>query len=505
MCPGLLETRWYAQRGIPAYAYGPGDLEVAHQADEHVEIPRLLRAVEIYARTARRSSGAEESESPRRVSGEPAGSLTRGGVIVERGSSATLTRTAACNASVVKPRLTAICIGCYIVWLSKISPYSSSVAWRNSRSCCARRPTAAAASARCWCWPGCDADGPQRVTELAAAERVAQPTMTGLIGRLEADGLVRKTADPADARAVRVELTDAGRDQLAAVRAERAEALAGPARSSRRRRPRGARRRPPRPRPIDRHMTHRFLDQPRSVWAVAFACVVAFMGIGLVDPILPVLAHDLDATPSQVSLLFTSYFAMTGLSMLVTGWFASRIGPRRTLLVGLALVVVFSALAGLSDTVFQIAGFRLGWGLGNALFIATALSVIVGAATGGLTSAIILYEAALGLGIASGPLLGGLLGDVSWRGPFFGTAVLMAIGFILIATLLGPVAKPVHRVSILDPLRALSPRRPALDGDRGRALQLRLLHDPRLHAAAAGDDGAPARARSTSAGACWWR
>jgi acetylornithine deacetylase/succinyl-diaminopimelate desuccinylase family protein len=53
LCPGLLETRWYAQRGIPAYAYGPGALEVAHQADEHIEIPRLLRAVEIYAQTAR--------------------------------------------------------------------------------------------------------------------------------------------------------------------------------------------------------------------------------------------------------------------------------------------------------------------------------------------------------------------------------------------------------------------------------------------------------------------
>ena len=194
-------------------------------------------------------------------------------------------------------------------------------------------------------------------------------------------------------------------------------------------------------------MTHRFLDQPRSVWAVAFACVVAFMGIGLVDPILPVLAPDLDATPSEVSLLFTTYFAMTGLSMLVTGWFASRIGPRRTLLFGLALVVVFSALAGASGSVFEIAGFRLGWGLGNALFIATALSVIVGAASGGLTSAIILYEAALGLGIASGPLLGGVLGDISWRGPFFGTAVLMAIGFLLIATLLGPVAKPARTAS----------------------------------------------------------
>src|SRR5262245_3003475 len=69
-----------------------------------------------------------------------------------------------------------------------------------------------------------DADGPQRVTDLAA-ERVAQPTMTGLTGRLEADGLVRKTADPADARAVRVELTADGREQLAAVRAERAAVL----------------------------------------------------------------------------------------------------------------------------------------------------------------------------------------------------------------------------------------------------------------------------------------
>jgi len=202
-------------------------------------------------------------------------------------------------------------------------------------------------------------------------------------------------------------------------------------------------------------MTARLLDQPRSVYAVAFACVVAFMGIGLVDPILPVLAEDLQATPSQVSLLFTSYFAMTGVSMLATGWVASRIGPRKTLLTGLALVVVFSALAGLSSTVFQIAGFRIGWGVGNALFIATALSVIVGSATGGLTSAIILYEAALGLGIASGPLLGGLLGNVSWRGPFFGTAVLMAIGFVLISVLLGPIEKPARKVSIADPLRAL--------------------------------------------------
>ena len=42
----------------------------------------------------------------------------------------------------------------------------------------------------------------------------------------------------------------------------------------------------------------------------AFASVVAFMGIGLADPILKPIADNLSASPSQVSLLFTSYMAV---------------------------------------------------------------------------------------------------------------------------------------------------------------------------------------------------
>ena len=51
---------------------------------------------------------------------------------------------------------------------------------------------------------------------------------------------------------------------------------------------------------------------------VAFASV-AFMGIDLVDPILKPIADNLNASPSQVSLLFTSYMAVMGLAMLITG------------------------------------------------------------------------------------------------------------------------------------------------------------------------------------------
>ncbi len=198
--------------------------------------------------------------------------------------------------------------------------------------------------------------------------------------------------------------------------------------------------------------------QPRAVWAVAFACVVSFMGIGLVDPILPAISSDLHASPSQVTLLFTSYLVVTAVAMLVTGWVSSRIGAKWTLIAGLVLIVVFSALAGSSDSIGGIIGFRAGWGLGNALFVATSLAVIVAAASGGFSGAIILYEAALGLGIAVGPLLGGALGHISWRGPFYGVSVLMAVALLATVVLVRPQPKPARKTSLLDPLKALRHR-----------------------------------------------
>ncbi|TNM60733.1 MFS transporter, partial [Streptomyces sp. NP160] len=86
------------------------------------------------------------------------------------------------------------------------------------------------------------------------------------------------------------------------------------------------------------------LKQPRAVWAVAFACVISFMGIGLVDPILPVIKDELGATPGQVSLLFTSYLVVTAVAMLFVGAVSSRIGAKKTLIAGLAVIVVFAGL-----------------------------------------------------------------------------------------------------------------------------------------------------------------
>ena len=65
--------------------------------------------------------------------------------------------------------------------------------------------------------------GPRRITELAEFERLAQPTMTQLVKRLEQSGLVTRERQPDDGRVVLVALTEAG---VAAVEDFRAQASA---------------------------------------------------------------------------------------------------------------------------------------------------------------------------------------------------------------------------------------------------------------------------------------
>ncbi len=68
--------------------------------------------------------------------------------------------------------------------------------------------------------------GPARLTELALAEAVSQPSMSALAARLVDQGLVDRGSDPQDARVVLLSLTPAGKDVVAQRRAARAERLA---------------------------------------------------------------------------------------------------------------------------------------------------------------------------------------------------------------------------------------------------------------------------------------
>jgi succinyl-diaminopimelate desuccinylase len=60
MCPGLLEIRFYAEQGIPAFAYGPGLLTVSHGPNEFVPVKNIVECAQVYALTGRTLLAADE-------------------------------------------------------------------------------------------------------------------------------------------------------------------------------------------------------------------------------------------------------------------------------------------------------------------------------------------------------------------------------------------------------------------------------------------------------------
>jgi succinyl-diaminopimelate desuccinylase len=57
LCPGVLDTRWYSQLGIPAFAYGGGRLNVSHGPDEYIDEAAMRRCAAVYALFAARRLG----------------------------------------------------------------------------------------------------------------------------------------------------------------------------------------------------------------------------------------------------------------------------------------------------------------------------------------------------------------------------------------------------------------------------------------------------------------
>lgn len=161
------------------------------------------------------------------------------------------------------------------------------------------------------------------------------------------------------------------------------------------------------------------------------ATFLAFMGIGVVDPILPIISEQIGATHWQVEMLFTAYIFTMAIMMIPSGLVASRFGDKKMIVIGLGLVTVFAILCSLSDSILELSLFRAGWGLGNSMFFATAMTLLI-TLSKEVNQAVGLYEAAIGMGMAFGPLVGGLLGEYSWRYPFLATGLLIFIAFLLV-------------------------------------------------------------------------
>ncbi len=182
----------------------------------------------------------------------------------------------------------------------------------------------------------------------------------------------------------------------------------------------------------------------KAKYITVFATFLAFMGIGVVDPLLPTIAKSIGASSWQIEMLFTAYIFTMAIMMIPVGLLATKLGNKRLMAMGLGVVTIFSLLCALSGSIAELSIFRAGWGLGNAMFFATAMVLLI-AFSDKANKAIGMYEAAIGLGMACGPLLGGVLGEESWRYPFAATCCLIFIAFLLVKFLVYEPKEKIKR------------------------------------------------------------
>ena len=160
------------------------------------------------------------------------------------------------------------------------------------------------------------------------------------------------------------------------------------------------------------------------------------MGIGLILPVMPVLIGDVrgaDLAEAAVwgSVLTASFAVMQFLFSPLVGALSDRYGRRPILLISLAVLAVDYVVMALAETIWLLLLGRLIAGLAAATFAtATAFMADISppekrAQNFGLTSA------AFGFGFVLGPIVGGLLGEIGPRAPFYAAAGLATLNLLI--------------------------------------------------------------------------
>jgi EmrB/QacA subfamily drug resistance transporter len=188
-------------------------------------------------------------------------------------------------------------------------------------------------------------------------------------------------------------------------------------------------------------------------WAALVVVCAAALIINVDNTILnvalPTLVRHLDATSSQLQWIVDSYAMVFAGLLLVGGSLADRFGRRRSFLIGLAIFAGASVGAAFAGSVHMLIAWRAGMGAGAALTIPASLSIIndVFRDPAERARAIGAWAGTIGLGIAVGPIAGGLLLARFWWGSIFLVnvpivAAGLAGGLLLVPGSKNPAADP---------------------------------------------------------------
>jgi EmrB/QacA subfamily drug resistance transporter len=191
---------------------------------------------------------------------------------------------------------------------------------------------------------------------------------------------------------------------------------------------------------------------PRRRWlALGVLCLsllVIVVDNTIVNVALPTLARDLDADVSTLQWVVDAYTLTFAALLLLAGALGDRLGRRRTLLGGLAVFGLASGGAAYAGGADGLVAARAVMGAGAAFIMPATLSLLVSvfADARERTVAIGIWAATAGLGVALGPVLGGVLLDHFWWGSIFLVNVpLAAIALVAGRRLIPESRDPVAR------------------------------------------------------------
>jgi EmrB/QacA subfamily drug resistance transporter len=163
----------------------------------------------------------------------------------------------------------------------------------------------------------------------------------------------------------------------------------------------------------------------------------------IVNVALPTLARDLDADVSELQWVVDAYTLVFAGALLLAGTLGDRVGRRRTLLAGLAVFGLSSLAAAYAGGVGMLIADRAVMGLGAAFIMPATLSLLISVFPDERerATAVGIWAATAGLGVALGPVAGGLLLEHFWWGSIF----LVNVPLCVLALLLGRRVVPESR------------------------------------------------------------